>query len=70
LIALWNTTCNNDGFFDFLGFGDETEEGILGWVFDGAAVYEDEVCLIWCIDYAVSILDELSDHELAIRDIM
>lgn len=69
-ISLRHTSCNNNRFLYLFGFGNHRDEGILRWIYDCAGVDQHKICFIGAINNLIAILAELSDHKLAVWDVV
>lgn len=70
LIPLRNASSNNNRLLDLLRLTDHTQESILRRILNSTAVNEDQIGLVRAIHNVVAVIGKLTDHELAIWDVM
>lgn len=70
LFALRDATGNDDGFFYLFSLTNHIDESSLGRIDHSAAVDEDEVGFFGILNHVVAILCKLSNHELAVGNIV
>ena len=65
-IALRHTPRHDDWFASLLGFLDEVNELLLGWIFDRARIEEASVSLVDRINDFVAVVSQKTCHVFAV----
>ena len=69
-VALRNTASNNKWLFDLLSLHNHRNKSILRWIDNSARVNQNQISLVYAINNLIPIFRELTNHKLAIRNIV